>query len=58
MNVYRMTLDIDDEVQAETHEEAWVKFYERIKRGYYGPTLENVQLIEEVRVEEAAAPEE
>ncbi len=58
MNLYRLTLNIDDEVQAETHETAWIKFLARVKEGYYGPTRENVEFIEEVQVEEAAAPGE
>ena len=58
MNLYRLTLNIDDEMQAETHEEAWVKFQERIKRGYYGPTKENVEFIEEVREAETPIKEE
>jgi len=48
MNLYRLTLDIDDEIQAETLEEAWVKFQERVRKGYYGPTKENVEFLEEV----------
>lgn len=58
MYTYRLTLNIDDEIQAETHEEAWIKFQERVKRGYYGPTKEDVEFLEEVRVEEAARAEE
>lgn len=58
MNLYRLTLSIDDEIQAETHEEAWGKFQERVKSGYYGPTKENVDFLEEVRVEEAVTSEE
>lgn len=57
MNVYRLTLNIDDEMQADTHEVAWIKFQERVKRGYYGPTKENVEFLEEVREVETATPE-
>jgi hypothetical protein len=48
MNIYRFTLTIDDDTKAETLEEAWGKFSERVKRGYYGPTKENVEFMEEV----------
>jgi len=58
MKLCRLTLNIDDEIQAETHEEAWEKFQGRVKRGYYGPTKENVEFLEEVRVEETPASEE
>ncbi len=58
MNLYRLTLNIDDEIQAETHEEAWVKSQELVKSGYYGPTRENVEFLEGVQAEEAATPKE
>ncbi len=58
MNLYRLTLNIDDEMQAETHEGAWVKFQARVREGYYGPTRENVEFIKEVREEEAAIKQE
>lgn len=57
MNLYRLTLNIDDEMQADTYEVAWIKFQERVKRGYYGPTKENVEFLEEVREVETATPE-
>ena len=55
MNLYRLTLNIDDEIQTETHEEAWIKFRERVTSGYYGPTEKDVEFLQEVVVEEAAA---
>lgn len=58
MNLYRITLTIEDECQAKDQEEAWVKFQERVKGGYYGPTMADVEFIEEVQAEEAAAAEE
>ena len=58
MNLYRLLLDVEDEIQAETHEEAWVKFRERVTKGYYGPTRENVEFIKEVREEDTLTKEE
>ena len=58
MNLYRLYLRIEDELPAETHEGAWVKFQERVKRGYYGPTRENVEFIGEAREEEIPIKEE
>ena len=58
MRRYRVTLTIEDEIEAATHEEAWVKFSERVKRGYYGPTKEDVEFIEEVEVAEYSKTEE
>ena len=52
MSRYRLALSIDDEIVTETQEEAWRAFVESIKQGYYGPTRDNVELLEEVPIEE------
>mgnify|MGYP001112394961 CR=1 FL=1 len=48
MYVYRISLTIEDEVLAETKREAWKQFTERIREGFYGPTINEVEEIEEV----------
>ena len=57
MNKYRVTLTIDDELNAETEEEAWGKFSELLKSGYYGPIKENVEFLEEVPAEAGVVEE-
>ena len=52
MRRYRLILDIEDEIEARTHEEAWVKFLDLVKRGYYGPTRDDVEFQGEVPEEE------
>ena len=49
---YRLTMTIEDELVTRTHEEAWVKFVDLIKRGYYGPTRDDVEFQGEVPEEE------
>lgn len=56
MNRYRLTMTIDDEVEAETPQKAWMKFKDLVECHYYGPTREDVEFIEEV-VEEAGTTE-
>lgn len=48
MNKYRLTLSIDDEIEAETLEKAWKSFRESVTVGYYGPTKDDVEFVEEV----------
>lgn len=58
MNIYRVVLNIDEEVKADTALNAWGIFKENLDRGVYGPTLADVELIEEVREEEESKPAE
>jgi hypothetical protein len=48
MNRYRLLMTIDDDIEAKDLDEAWEKFRNRIKEGYYGPTIGNVEFIGEV----------
>lgn len=45
MSTYRLVLNIDDEVTAEDEDLAFDIFIDRIKRGFYGPTRENLEFI-------------
>lgn len=44
MNTYRLAWQIDDEVEAEDADLAYDIFIDRIKRGFYGPTNEQLEL--------------
>lgn len=54
MKIYRYTLIIDDEIQAETLEEAWAIVKARDEDNWYGPTIANLEFISETS-EQAAA---
>ena len=58
MNLYRLFMTIEEELEAETHEEAWVKFRERVREGYYGPTRDDIEFVGTVREEETPIKEE
>ena len=55
MKIYRFTLNIDDEIKAETLEDAWKILKKREQDGRYGPTIANLELIGE---EEGETPTE
>lgn len=48
MNKYRLSITIEDEVIAETHYEAYLKFRDRWTCGFYSPRQQDVEFIEEV----------
>lgn len=58
MNSYRLSMTIEDEVVAPTHYEAFLKFRERFKEGFYGPDQEDVEFVEEVEESSTSTPEE
>lgn len=54
MQVYRFTFTIDDTIKAESLVEAWTVIKDRIDDRYYGPTIANLEFVEEtVETEEA-----
>jgi len=55
MQVYRFTFTVDDEIKAESLVEAWEVVKARIDDRYYGPTIANLEFVEETV--EAEAPE-
>ena len=44
MNSYRLVWNIDDEIEAEDEDQAYDIFINRIKRGFYGPTHEHLEM--------------
>jgi len=48
MNLYRFSFSVDEEIKAETKEEAWKIVKDSISVGYYGPTQANVEFLEEI----------
>jgi len=48
MNIYRLYIDIDDQIKAESREEAWKIAKEKVIGGFYGPTQANLEFIEKV----------
>lgn len=54
MKIYHYYLNIDDEIQAESLEEAWVVVKARDEDNWYGPTIANLELIREETEEEKA----
>ena len=54
MQVYRFTFTVDDTIKAESLVEAWSVIKDRIDDRYYGPTIANLEFVEEtVETEEA-----
>ena len=47
MQVYRFTFTVDDTIKAESLVEAWNIIKDRIDDRYYGPTIANLEFIEE-----------
>ena len=58
MNTYRVALNVDEEVKAETPLEAWQVFKSDLDNGVYGPTIKDVELIEEGKEEEESPSQE
>ena len=58
MNLYRIVLNAEDEVKAETALDAWGIFKKNMDHGVYGPTIADVELIEEGKEEEEVLAEE
>ncbi len=48
MDIYRFSLSIEDEITAESQEEAWKIAKDRVVGGFYGPTQANIEFLEEV----------
>lgn len=57
MNLYTFSFSVEDNIQAESLEEAWKIARERVVSGFYGPTQANLEFIEELpeEAEEVAA---
>ena len=55
MKIFRYSFHIDDEIRAETIEDAWQVVKARDEDNWYGPTIANLELIgeeeEEVKTE-------
>lgn len=56
MQVYSFRFEVDEEIKAESPEEAWEIVKMRMADRYYGPTQDNLELIREIP-EPAAAIE-
>ena len=54
MQVYRFIFSIDDTIKAESLEEAWSIIKARDEDNWYGPTIANLEFIEEIKEEEVA----
>ncbi len=52
MQVYRFSFNVEDEITAESLDEAWEIIKGRIMDRFYGPTKDNLELISEVPEEE------
>lgn len=58
MNKYRLSMIVEDEATGQTHYEAYLRFRERFKEGFYGPRQEDVTFVEEVPEEPKLPSEE
>ena len=47
MKTYRIYITIEDQVSAEDRFHAFTLFLQRLGAGYYGPTMEEIEEIEE-----------
>lgn len=52
MQVYRFSFNVEDEIKAESLDEAWEIIKGRVTDRFYGPTRDNLELISEVTEEE------
>ena len=52
MKIFRYSLHIDDEIRAESLEDAWQVVKVRDEDNWYGPTIANLELIGEEPEEE------
>lgn len=48
MQKYRFTFSVDDEISADSKDDAWELVKKRISDRYYGPTHYSLELIEEL----------
>lgn len=51
MKIYRYSLHIDDEIPAESIEEAWGVVKARDEDNWYGPTIANLEFVREITEE-------
>ena len=49
---FRLSLTIDDEIEADDIDEAWDRFKSRIEDRFYGPTKDNIEDLGELPEEE------
>ena len=49
---FRLSITIEDEIEADDLDEAWDKFRSRIEDRFYGPTKENIEDLGEIIEEE------
>ena len=43
MKIYRLRLDIDDELVADSLYQAWETFNKRVREGFYGPAMAHIE---------------
>lgn len=43
MKIFRLRLNIEDELAADSLYQAWRTFSERVREGYYGPAMPHVE---------------
>ncbi|MBA7568670.1 hypothetical protein ES708_10404 [subsurface metagenome] len=48
MKLFRFTFSIDDDIEAQSKDEAWEIVKKRIADRYYGPTHNSLELIEDL----------
>jgi hypothetical protein len=56
MKVYKLTFIVEDEIKAESREEAFKIAKESLAIGYYGPTQDNLELLEDLLGESPEEP--
>lgn len=52
MQIYRFSFNVEDEITAESLDEAWEIVKGRTMDRFYGPTKDNLEFVREVPVEE------
>ncbi|MBA7560731.1 hypothetical protein ES708_02362 [subsurface metagenome] len=56
MKLYKLTFIVEDEIKAESRDAAFDIITARLDKGYYGPTQDNLELLEELPEETPYSP--